>query len=232
MTRRVALVTGGARGIGRAIAEDLARDHDLAVTWLSTDPQDALPQALWLRADLAKPGAAADIIRQVLDRYGRLDVIVNNAGQVSASPLDVVDMDALQTLLAVNLLAPHALLAAALPHLEPGASVVSVSSVNAVLPPMGAALYGASKAGLNLWTRGMAKELGPRGIRVNAVAPGAVEAADRPRDPDLVAAFEGMTAMGRLATEAEIAATVRFLSGSTASGITGEVLAVSAGYRL
>lgn len=213
MTRRVALVTGGARGIGRAIAEDLARDHDLAVTWLSTDPQDALPQALWLRADLAKPGAAADIVRQVLDLYGRLDVIVNNAGQVSASPLDGVDLDALQTLLAVNLLAPHALLAAA-------------------LPPMGAALYGASKAGLNLRTRGMAKELGPRGIRVNAVASGVVEAADRPRDPDLVAAFEGMTAMGRLATEAEIAATVRFLSGPAASGITGEVLAVSAGYRL
>ena len=232
MARRVALVTGGARGVGRAIAEDLARDHDLCVTWLTTDPGDALPGALWLQADLAQPGTAARVVAEVMARFGRLDVIVNNAGQVVGSPADACDMQALTQMLAINLLAPQALLAAALPHLEPGASVVSISSVNAVLPPMGAALYGASKAGLNTWTRGIAKELGPCGIRVNAVAPGAINTDDRPRDPDLTNRFTELTAMGRLAGAQDIADAVRFLASPAAASITGEILTVSAGYRL
>lgn len=232
MARRVVLVTGGARGIGRAIAEDLAVDHHVAATWRSTDPGGALETVFWYQSDLAETGAAQDVIAAVIARFGRLDVIVNNAGIVASSPVDDCDLPALSDMLAVNLLVPHALLAAALPHLQPGAAIVSISSVNATLPPMGAAIYGASKAGLDLWTRGMAKELGPRGIRVNAVAPGAIEAADKPRDPDLVAAFEGMTALGRLANASEIAATVRFLASTAASGITGEVVPVSAGYRL
>ena len=121
---------------------------------------------------------------------------------------------------------------AALPHLQPGAVIVSISSVNAVLPPQGAAIYGASKAALDLWTRGMAKELGPRGIRVNAVAPGAVNIAEAPRDPELTRRFEEMTALGRLARAEDIAAAVRFLASDAASAITGEVLTVSGGYRL
>lgn len=232
MTRRVALVTGGARGIGRTIAEDLARDHDLCVTWLTTDPAEALPGALWQQADLALPGAAAQVADAVIQRFGRLDVIVNNAGSVVPSPPDACDLQALSQMLAINLLARQALLAAALPHLKPGASAISISSVNAVLPPMGAALYGASKAGLNTWTRGIAKELGPRGIRANAVAPGAVNTDDRPRDPDLTAKFEDLTAMGRLAGAGDIAQAVRFLASEAASSITGETLTVSAGYRL
>jgi 3-oxoacyl-[acyl-carrier protein] reductase len=80
--------------------------------------------------------------------------------------------------------------------------------------------------------RGIAKELGPRGIRVNAVAPGAVNTDDRPRDPDLTAKFEDLTAMGRLAGAGDIAQAVRFLASEAASSITGETLTVSAGYRL
>jgi 3-oxoacyl-[acyl-carrier protein] reductase len=168
----------------------------------------------------------------VIQRFGRLDVIVNNAGSVVPSSPDACDLQALSQMLAINLLAPQALLAAALPYLKPGASVISISSVHAVLPPMGAALYGASKAGLNTWTRGIAKELGPRGIRANAVAPGAVNTDDRPRDPDLTAKFEDLTAMGRLAGAGDIAQAVRFLASEAASSITGEILTVSAGYRL
>ncbi len=132
----------------------------------------------------------------------------------------------------MNLLAPHGLLAAALPHLGLGAAVVNISSVNAVLPPKGAAFYGASKAALDLWTRAMAKELGSRGIRVNAVAPGAVNIPEAPRDADLTQAFVDMTALGRLATPDDIAAAVRFLASDQAAFITGEILTVSGGYRL
>ncbi len=123
-------------------------------------------------------------------------------------------------------------MAAALPHLLAGASIVNISSVNAALPPDGASIYGASKAALNLWTRGMAKEHGPRQIRMNAVAPGAVNDPDAPRSDALVKMFSDQTALGRIACPEDIAKAVRFLAGDEASFITGEVLTVSGGYRL
>lgn len=228
----VALVTGAARGIGKAIARDLARDHAVAVTWRSTEPRDMPEGVLALQADLARPEAAQGVIDAVLARFGRLDVIVNNAGVVFPSPVEGTAPEAMHAMLAVNLLAPQALLAAALPHLEPGAAIVNISSMNGRLPPRGAALYGASKAALDLWTRGIAKELGPRGIRVNAVAPGAIETPEAPRTADLVALFVAETALGRIGTPEDIARAVRFLAGPEAAFITGEVLTVSGGYRL
>lgn len=229
---RVALVTGGARGIGRAIAEDLARDHQVVVTHLRSNA-DGLPEGVQtIRADLTDPGAPERVVAGVLARFGRLDVIVNNAGSLAPSAPDRVDGAEVAQMLDLNVLVPGQLLAAALPHLQAGAAVVSISSVNAVLPPRGAAYYGASKAALNLWTRAMAKELGPRGIRVNAVAPGAINIPDAPRPDDLTALFVEMTALGRIGQPADIAGAVRFLASDAAGFITGEVLTVSGGYRL
>lgn len=148
------------------------------------------------------------------------------------SPVSSFDEGTFREMNDINVLAPHGLLAAALPHLQKGASIVNISSVNAVLPPKGAALYGASKAALDLWTRAMAKELGSSGIRVNAVAPGAVNIPEAPRDATLTRAFVEMTALGRLALPSDIAAAVRFLASDAASAITGEILTVSGGYRL
>ncbi|MCE8008863.1 SDR family oxidoreductase [Aestuariivita sp.] len=228
----VALVTGAARGIGRVIAADLARDHRVAITWNTTAPGTTPAESLAIQADLSEPQSAADVIAAIIDRFGRLDVLVNNAGAIAHSKVDQFDQDAYRAILDVNLLAPHGLLAAALAHLQPGAAVINISSVNAVLPPQGAALYGASKAALDLWTRAMAKELGPRGIRVNAVAPGAINIAEDPRPPDLTQAFVDMTALGRIGTPEDISKAVRFLASDQAEFITGEVLTVSGGYRL
>lgn len=230
--QRVALVTGGTRGIGRAIALDLARDHAVAVIFRNTPPDASMAGMHAIRADFRDPGSHQAAIDAVIARFGRLDVIVNNAGAKESSPLGAFDLEAMRATNDVNLLAPHGVLMAALPHLSAGAAVVSISSVNAVLPPTGAALYGASKAALDLWTRAMAKELGPCGIRVNAVAPGAINTPDAPRDPDLTQKFVDMTALGRLATADDIAAAVRFLASGAAASITGEVLTVSGGYRL
>lgn len=230
--RKTALVTGGTRGIGRAIATDLARDHDVAVVWRRSPP-DGLPDGVHaIQADLAQPDAAADVVAQVIDRFGRLDLLVNNAGAIDMTPADGFDMATGRDILDVNLLVPAALLSAALPHLDRDTAVVSISSVNAVLPPKDAAIYGASKAALNLWTRAMAKELGPRGIRVNAVAPGAINTPEAPRSDDLTAAFVEVTALGRIGTPDDIARAVRFLASDQAAFITGEVLTVSGGYRL
>lgn len=229
---RVALVTGGARGIGRVIAADLARDHDLAITCHKTRPDRLSEDILVIPGDLAQPDAPAAVIAAVLERFGRLDVIVNCAGAILPSPLDVYAPEVLRDIMDVNLLVPYGLLTAAVPHLTEGAAIVNISSVNAVLPPKGASIYGASKAALDLWTRAMAKELGPRGIRVNAVAPGAVNTPESERDADLTQLFVDMTALGRLASAEDIAAAVRFLASPQAGAITGEILTVSGGYRL
>ncbi|WP_170580991.1 SDR family NAD(P)-dependent oxidoreductase [Ruegeria arenilitoris] len=231
---KVALITGGARGIGRAIAVDLALDHRVALTWHTTEPQP-LPDdqsALTLHSDLTQEGQPEDVVRRVIDRFGRLDVIINNAGLVQATPKDRFSQKDHRAILDLNLLVPAALLAAALPHLQRGASIVSISSVNAELPPRDAATYGASKAALNLWTRAMAKELGPNGIRVNAVAPGAINIPEAPRPDDLTDLFVQNTALGRVGIPEDIARAVRFLASEDASFITGEVLTVSGGYRL
>ncbi len=231
MSRKTALVTGGARGIGRAIVADLSKDHDIAFTWNTTEPTDR-PDHLAIRSDFTQDGACAETIDKVIARFGRLDVIVNNAAEVATTPKDKFDATAHQRQLAINYIAPAALLAAALPHLKRGASIVSISSINAVLPPRDAVTYGASKAALNLWTKAMAKELGPDGIRVNAVAPGAINIPEAPRDADLTALFVENTALGRIGRPEDIAAAVRFLASDEASFVTGAILDVSGGYRL
>jgi NAD(P)-dependent dehydrogenase (short-subunit alcohol dehydrogenase family) len=227
--RPVALITGGARGIGRALAHELGRDHELAITYHSTLPQALLaelPEALALSVDLAQPGFAPELVAAVMARFGRLDVLVNNAGALASDAEDRGQN------YAVNVAAPMALIEAALPHLRPGASVINISSVNARLPAMGANSYSASKAALETWTRGAAKRLGPRGIRVNAIAPGAIEREESPRPPELVAKFVELTALRRVGRPEDLAGAVRFLATEASAFVTGTVLEVSGGYRL
>lgn len=227
--RPVALITGGARGIGRALAHELGRDHELAITYHSTPPEALLaelPEALALPVDLAQPGFAPELVAAVMARFGRLDVLVNNAGALFSDAEDRGQN------YAVNVAAPMALIEAALPHLRPGASVINISSVNARLPAMGANSYSASKAALETWTRGAAKRLGPQGIRVNAIAPGAIEREESPRPPELVAKFVELTALGRVGRPEDLAGAVRFLATEASAFVTGTVLEVSGGYRL
>ncbi len=231
---KVALITGGARGIGRAIVENLGRDHLVAFTWLSTEPGNEMvsDNTYTIQSDLTEPDQPAEVIRRVIDRFGRLDVIVNNAGLVRSTPKDSFDPDDHKAILDLNLLAPMALLTVALPYLHSGSSIINISSMNASLPPRDAATYGASKAALNLWTRAMAKELGSQGIRVNAIAPGAINIPEAPRPDELTALFVENTALGRAGKPEDIARVVRFLASDAAGFITGEVLGVTGGYRL
>lgn len=229
---RTVLITGGARGIGFAIAEELARDHNVAVVW-NTTPPEIMPAGIHtIQADLTKEGSCKAVVENVMTHFGRLDVIVSNAGFAQTTPKDSFNAEVHRVILDVNLLVPSDLLAAAMPHLKSGASVVNISSINAILPSRTAAIYGASKAALNLWTRAMAKELGPDGIRVNAVSPGAIDVTHKPRPSDLTELFVKDTALGRIGKPDDIARVVRFLSSDDAGFITGEILTVSGGYRL
>jgi 3-oxoacyl-[acyl-carrier protein] reductase len=158
------------RGIGRAIALNLSLDHAVAIAHRSTAAEGLPDVILTVAGDLADPAHHKALIAAVIDRFGRLDVVINNAGFGSSSPVDDFDPAACRAMLDVNVLAPHGVLSAALPYLQAGSVVVNISSVNAVLPPGGASLLGGSKAALQLWISGVAKELGPRSIRVNAVA--------------------------------------------------------------
>ncbi|MEM9732739.1 MAG: SDR family oxidoreductase [Pseudomonadota bacterium] len=229
---KTVLVTGGATGIGKAIVENMAADHDVALVWNRREPRDLSEGVMAIQQDLYADDAGEIIIKAVLDRFGQLDVIVNNAGIIAQTTAEGFDRKAALNVLDINTLAPAVLLDAALPHLKPGAAVVNISSTNAVLPPRDASIYGASKAALNLWTKAMAKELGPRGIRVNAVAPGATHIAEDPRPDDLNQLFVDMTALGRIGQVEDIAKAVRFMASEDAGFITGEVLNVNGGYRL
>lgn len=226
---KTVLLTGGARGIGKGIAAEFAADHNVAITYNSTAPDALLavcPDVHAVQSDLSAPGSAVQVIDAVLSQFSAIDVLINNA---DALLTDEEDTGLNQS---VNVRAPMALLSAALPHLQRGACVINISSVNAVLPAKGAASYSASKAALNTWTRAMAKELGPKGIRVNAIAPGAIERSESPRPPELVQSFTDMTALARVGTPEDIAPVARFLASDAAGFITGEILTVSGGYRL
>jgi 3-oxoacyl-[acyl-carrier protein] reductase len=227
--RKVALVTGGTRGIGKTIAETLAQDYEVAVTWKSTAPA---PGITAFEADLTEDGACQRVINGVIEKFGRLDVIVNNAGVVAQTLVEGSDDAVQERMMEVNALVPGRLLACALPHLKEGAAVVSISSTNAFCPPETAVIYGASKAALNAWTVGTAKELGPKGIRVNAVAPGAVNIPEAPRSADVTKGYAKEVALGRIGAPEDIAKVVRFLASDDAGYITGEVITVSGGWRL
>jgi len=143
----------------------------------------------------------------------------------------------------VNVLVPAEILAAALPHLKPDTALVNISSVNAVLPPYGASIYGASKGALNNWTRAMAKELGLGGINVNAIESGAINSLESPRLDAVKALFVAVKALfvavkalfvkeialGRIGRPDGITKAVRFLASEDAGFITGEVLTLSGG---
>jgi 3-oxoacyl-[acyl-carrier protein] reductase len=234
------LVTGGTRGIGRAVA--LAFAEAGARVWTCgrapSPAADDLRQALAKHgdghvvdsADLAARGEATALTERAAAAFGGLDVVVNNAGVVSHHTLDDLDSDEWDRIVDTNLRAVYEVCRAALPHMPAGGAIVNVSSAVAMIGMAARTHYTAAKAGLLGFTRSLCKEAGPRGIRVNAVAPGIIETDQTGGLSEPVRArYEQLAALGRLGTPADVADVVLFLSGPQARFVCGQTLVVDGG---
>ena len=237
---KVAFVTGGGTGIGRAVALALrAGGAQVVVGGRREAPlrELAAQEGIeWVGVDVSDPGQVAASIERVLELHGRLDILVNNAGVYSVAPLEETSEESLQLLWEVNVAGVLRVSRAALPALrESRGAIVNISSIVArgVFP--GAVAYSASKAAVEHATRVLAAEVGPQGVRVNAVAPGPTETPMTEHllaDSGTVAALAGQTPLGRIGRPEDVAPAVVFLASSAASWVTGEVLSAAGGLTL
>ena len=240
---KVAIVTGGSRGIGAASARALAAEGaDVAISYASSvDRAEAVVaeleaagvRAAAFRADQADEAQARGLVDQVVERFGRLDVLVNNAAMTGGGLVDneSADRTALDRQLAVNYTSVVAMVQAAVPVLPEGGRIVSISSGVATRAGFqGMAYYTATKSALEGFSRGAARDLAHRGITVNVIQPGFIDTEGNPADGPAAAMFLPTTAMGRYGTPEEIAAGVVFLASPAASYVTGAVLRIDGGY--
>jgi 3-oxoacyl-[acyl-carrier protein] reductase len=240
MKGRHAVVTGGSRGIGRAIVLGLAR-HGASVTACYTTPSEAVESltaelgslgadAELIRADVSDEAQAQRFVERAGERRGPIDVLVNNAGVVSHRTLDELDLAEWRRVLDVNLTSMYLITRAALPRLAGSASVINISSAVAMRGMAARTHYTAAKAGVVGLTRSLAKELGPRGIRVNAIAPGLVDTDQMAPVPQQVRAkYTQMIALGRFGRPEEVADAVLLLASDAARYISGATLNVDGG---
>lgn len=239
----VALVTGGSRGIGAAIALRLAEEGaDVALTYRESAERAAEVveqiknigcRALAVQADCAVPEELIAAVDEAGEMFGGLNVLVNNAAVFLTGPLEEMGRQEIDRALAVNVRAPLMASQAAVRHMGAGGSIVNIgSNVAGRTPFPGLALYAMSKTSLIGMTKGLARELGPRGITVNLVHPGSTDTDSNPAHGPNAAAIAGLTALGRFAEASEIAATVAHLAGPDSRYVIGAVIAVDAGFTV
>lgn len=230
---KVAFVQGGSRGIGAAIVRRLAAEGaSVAFTYVSSaDKSRALAaelegagaSILALHADSAVDEAAA--------RFGRIDILVNNAAVLALGSVEELPLADFERTLAINVRSVFVATQAAVKHMGDGGRVISIGSTNAErMPFAGGATYAMSKSALVGLTKGLARDLGPRGITVNNVQPGPVDTDMNPDDGDFAETLKGLMALPRYARSEEIASFVAYLAGPEAAYITGASLTIDGGF--
>ncbi len=242
---KTAVVTGGARGIGRATAELLAgRGYQVAVNYAQSEEAAASLcaalnarglSALPFRADVSDAAQVDEMIKAVIKRFGSVDVLVSNAGVSYDALVTETDMEAFTRVMDINVRGVFNGCRAVLPHMieKKSGAIVNVASVWGACGAACESVYSASKAAVIGFTKALAKEVGPSGVRVNAVAPGFIETdMTRGYSGETKARFALDTPLMRLGTPQDVARAVAFLCGEEAGFITGHILSVDGGYGI
>jgi 3-oxoacyl-[acyl-carrier protein] reductase len=239
---KVALVTGSSRGIGAAIAKRLAADGAKVVVNYSSDDADAKAvvaaieklgsEAVAVQCDVGDPKAIPGLFAAAKKSFGGLDIFVNNAGVMIRKPIEEVTVEEIDTQFDVNVRGLLLCTVEALKLLPKGGKILFVSSTITRLAIPGSSVYSATKGAIDLITQVLAMELGPKGITVNAISPGAT---DTDMNADMTSNEKkqtlAMTALGRLGTAEDVADAAAFLVSEDAHWVTGEKLAASGGLR-
>jgi 3-oxoacyl-[acyl-carrier protein] reductase len=242
----VAIVTGASKGIGAAIAKQLAAEGAAVVVNYASSREDADRvvagigrkggKAIAVQADVSKPADTRRLFAEAKNAFGRLDILVNNAGVYEFAPLEAITEEQFHKLFNLNVLGLILASQEAVKYFGPaGGSIVNISSIVSTVAPPNTAIYSATKAAVDAVTRSLAKELGPRNIRVNAVNPGIVETegvhAAGLAESDFRKQAEAQTPLGRIGQPQDIAPAVAFLASGDAAWITGETLLITGGLR-
>jgi 3-oxoacyl-[acyl-carrier protein] reductase len=237
---KIALITGGSRGIGAAIAKRLAEDGaNVAITYTKgtnaaaavvKEIQRAGRKALAIQADAADAAAVNAAIEETVTTFGRLDVLVNNAGTAIPKTFEETTLEEMDRMIDINLRGIFITTQAALKHMKSGGRIISIgSSVGEHVVVPGLVAYSATKGAVKMFTQGLSREVGSRGITVNNVQPGPIDTDLNPAAGNWAVPQKAATALDRYGRVDEVAALVAFVAGPESSYITGANLTVDGG---
>ncbi len=238
---KVVIVTGSSRGIGKATALAFAREGAKVVITsrnkrdceqTAREVENAGGKCIVSACDVSKEKDVNNLVKQTLKAFGKIDIVVNNAGVFAMKPIEKMTLDEWEEIIHINLRGPFLVCRATVPHLKKGAAIVNVASVLGVVGEPTGTAYCASKGGLITFTKALALELAPRNIRVNAIGPGPIKTqmlANVEKDPKLKKAFLEWVPLGRFGEPEEIAKAILFLASDDASYVTGHCLFADGG---
>ena len=238
---KVALVTGASRSLGAAIARRLAADGAVVALTYSSSPKKAEAvvheietaggKALAIKADAADAEATRAAVAKTVETFGNLHILVNNAGVLAINPIEKFSLEDFDKMIAVNIRGLFVATQEAARHMQEGGRIIHIGSCNSDrIPFPGASVYALTKGAVAAFTKGLARDLGPRGITVNNVQPGPTDTDMNPAVGEFADLNRSFMALNRYAKPEEIASFIAYLAGPEASFITGASLLVDGGY--